>query len=402
MPDVTFENLLLVSVVAVLAPLVLGYLPRLRVPSPVLEIAAGVVLGPRALGWVRADLPVQVLSLVGLSLLLFLSGLEIDARLLRGRALRWSLTGYAITLVLGLAIGLVLRATGTVSDPVLLAVTLSATSLGLVVPVLKDAGQLDTPIGAQIVVAASVADLAAIVLLSLLFATGGTPIGAKAVLLGGFVVMAGAVAFAARHAGRSMRLTDVLARLQDSTAQIRVRLVVVLVLGFVVFARRFGLESILGAFAAGLVVAALDRDSRDHPHLRTKLDAIGFGFLIPVFFVTSGIRLDLRGLLASPGSLALVPLFLGCLLLVRGLPALLYRHDFGPRGTAAAGLLQATSLPVIVTAGQIGVATGRLTSVTAAALVCAGLLSVLVFPAVALGQLRRAAEVSPAVSPAVR
>ncbi len=395
MPDVTFENLLLVSVVAVLAPLILGYLPRLRVPSPVLEIAAGVVLGPSALGWVRADLPVQVLSLVGLSLLLFLSGLEIDARLLRGRALRWSLTGYGITIVLGLGIGLLLRATGTISDPILLAVTLSATSLGLVVPVLKDAGQLESPIGGQTVVAASVADLAAIVLLSLLFSTGGSPIGAKVVLLGGFVLLAGTIAFAARRAGRSMRLTDVLVRLQDTTAEIRVRLVIVLVIGFVVFARRFGLESILGAFVAGLIVAAVDRDSTSHPHLRTKLEAIGFGFLVPVFFVTSGIRLDLRGLLASPGALALVPLFLGCLLLVRGLAAAPYRREFGPRGTAAAGLLQATSLPVIVTAGQIGVATGRLTTVTAAALVCAGLLSVLAFPALALGLLRPAADHQP-------
>ena len=165
MPDVTFGNLLVVSVIAALAPLLLGFLPRVRLPSPVLEIAAGVVLGPGALGWVHADLPVQVLSVVGLAFLLFVSGLEIDVHALRGRPLRRSVAGYAITLAVGLAIASVLRATGTIGDVALIAVTLSATSLGLVVPVLKDAGQLESPIGKQILVASSVADLAAIVLL---------------------------------------------------------------------------------------------------------------------------------------------------------------------------------------------------------------------------------------------
>lgn len=391
MPEVGFENLLVVSLIAVLAPLVLGFLPRLRLPSPVLEIAAGVALGPGALGWVRADLPVQVLSVVGLAFLLFLSGLEIDVGSLRGRPLQRSVVGYAITLVLGLAIGFTLRATGTIGDGVLLAVMLSATSLGLVVPVLKDAGHLESPVGTQILVACSVADLAAIVLLSVLFSGGSSSAGAKIVLLGGFVLLALALTATAATAGRSMRLGDVLLRLQDTTAEIRVRLVVVLVIGFVALAHRFGLESILGAFVAGVVVAVLDRDTASHPHLRTKLEAIGFGFLIPVFFVTSGIRLDLRGLLASPRALLLVPLFLLCLLVVRGVAAAPYLRVFSGEQVLAAALLQATSLPIIVTATQIGVATGRLATVTAAALVSAGLLSVLIFPALALGRLRPAA-----------
>jgi Kef-type K+ transport system membrane component KefB len=388
MPDVTFENLLVVSAIAVVAPLVLGLLPRLRLPSPVLEIGAGVALGPGALGWVTADLPVQVLSVVGLAFLLFLSGLEIDVSSLRGSPLRRSVAGYGITLALGLAIGFTLRATATIGDAALLAVMLSATSLGLVVPVLKDAGQLESPVGKQILVAASVADLAAIVLLSVLFSAGSSSLGAKVVLLGGFALLALALGVGLAIAGRSMRLGEVLLRLQDTTAEIRVRLVVVLVIGFVALARRFGLESILGAFVAGVLVSVLDRDAASHPRLRTKLEAIGFGFLIPVFFVTSGIRLDLRGLLASPGVLLLVPAFLACLLVVRGLAALPYLRSFSGDEVVAAALLQATSLPVIVTATQIGVATGRLATVTAAALVTAGLLSVLIFPALALGRLR--------------
>ena len=158
------------------------------------------------------------------------------------------------------------------------------------------------------------------------------------------------------------------------------RAAVLLLVAFVTLASRFGLESILGAFLAGAVVGLVDRDASSHPGFRLKLEAIGYGFLVPVFFISSGIRLDLHGLFAQPSSLVRVPLFLAALLLVRGVPALLYLPRFGRRSTAAAGLLQATSLPFIVTATQIGQATGRLDPVTAAALVSAGLLSVLIFP----------------------
>lgn len=163
---------------------------------------------------------------------------------------------------------------------------------------------------------------------------------------------------------------------------------VVLLVAFVALAEAFGLESILGAFLAGAVVGIVDKNTASHPHFRLKLEAIGYGFLIPVFFVSSGLRLDLGGLMENPGALVRVPVFLLALLLVRGLPALLFGRLFDRRSVLAAGLLQATSLPFIVTATQIGVVTGLMSGVTAAALVCAGLLSVIIFPAVALSLLR--------------
>lgn len=190
-------------------------------------------------------------------------------------------------------------------------------------------------------------------------------------------------------AGRSMRLGDLLIRLQDTTAEIRVRLAVVLLVAFVALATRFGLESILGAFLAGAVVSLVDRDSSSHPHLRTKLEAIGYGFVVPVFFVSSGIRLDLTGLMHSPSALVRVPVFFVALLVVRGVPALLNVREIGGRATLAVGLLQATSLPFLVTATQIGLVLGKISGVTAAAVVCAGLLSVLVFPPTALGLLKQ-------------
>jgi Kef-type K+ transport system membrane component KefB len=398
MPDVEFINLFAVMVVALAAPLLLGLVPALRVPAVVLEILAGVVLGPSVLGWVQIDLPVQILSLLGLAFLLFLAGLEIDVRRLRGRLLRVALTGYGLTLLVGAAFGFGFDLLGWVTSPLLVAVALSATSLGLVVPVLKDAGHTDTDLGQTTIAASSVADFAAVLLLSLLFSASEGTTGGRLVLLAMFVLVVVATGLVVALAGRSMRVGDLLVRLQDTTAEIRVRGAVVLLVAFVVLAERFGLESILGAFLAGAVVGMLDRDSASHPRFRVKLDAVGYGFLIPVFFVTSGLRLDVGSLVDSPSALAQVPLFLLALLAARGLPALLYAPSLGLRAAVTAGLLQATSLPFIVTATQIGLLIGLLDPVTATAMVCAGLASVLVLPALALGRLRRDPQVPVAAS----
>jgi Kef-type K+ transport system membrane component KefB len=339
---------------------------------------------------VEVDEPLQIVSLLGLGFLLFLAGLEIDVHQLRGRVLRLAALGYLVTLALGAAAGLGFSAAGWVRSPLLLAVALSATSLGLVVPVLKDAGKADGAVGQFTIAAASVADFAAVLMLSLVFSTEGGSAGERLIMVGLFALLVVVAGIVVATAGRSQWIGSVLVRLQDTTAEIRVRAAVVLLVAFVALAEQFGLETILGAFLAGAVVGLVDRDATSHPRFRIKLEALGYGFLIPVFFVTSGLRLDLRGLFDDPAALIRVPLFLLTLLVVRGVPALLSIRTLGMRSTAAVGLLQATSLPFIVTATQIGVLTGLMSPVTAAALVCAGLLSVLVFPAAALVLLRPA------------
>ncbi len=407
MPDTGFENLLVVAVVALAAPLLVALVsalvPALRLPAVVVEIVAGVALGPAALGVVEADLPVQVLAVIGLAFLLFMVGLELDVRTLRGRLLQLAAAGYLVSLALGVGVGLAATAVGWVDGPLLVAVALSATSLGLVVPVLKDAGQAESPIGRLTVAAATLADVAAILLLTLLFSEGTSSIGARVVLLVSFVGVVSLVAAGLVVTERWRPLGDLVLRLQDTTAEIRVRAAVVLLLGFVVLAERFGLETILGALLAGAVVGAVDRDTSTHPRFRTKLDAIGYGFLIPVFFVSSGIRLDVAGLVSDPAALARMPVFVAALLLVRGVPALVFRRRLRGRETVAAGLLQATSLPFLVTASMIGVDTGLLSPVNAAALVAAGVVSVLVFPVAALGLLRtrpaRSLDPAPALHP---
>jgi Kef-type K+ transport system membrane component KefB len=383
MPDLEFSNLLGVLAVAFAVPFLLGLVPRVRIPAVVVEIVAGIVLGPSGLGLIHVDLGVQVVALLGLAMLLFLAGLEIDPRELRGRLLPLALLGYGISLAVGWIAGLPLASAGWISQPFLLGVIVSATSLGLVVAVLKDAGALSSPVGQTVVATSSVADFAAILALSLTFGGMTSDTGSRVVLLTGFAVAVLALAAVLTTSARSNRAAMVLTRLQDGTAEIRVRGSMVILVGCVVLAEHFGLETILGAFIAGILVGLVDRDTSTHPHFRLKLEAVGYGFLIPVFFVASGLQLDVDALFSSGSALARIPIFLGVLLLARGLPALLFLKDWGPRRTTAAALLQATSLPFIVTATQIGAELGLVTAETAAALVCAGLVSVLIFPVLA-------------------
>ncbi len=301
--------------------------------------------------------------------------------------------GFLASIGLALFVGLGSWRLGLVRDPLLIAIILLATSLGLVIPVLRDAGQIATPFGQLVVAAASIADFGAVILLSLLFSETSTSVAGKVVLLAGFASVAIAVVFAVMRVERSMRLTAVLLRLQDTTAQIRVRGALLLLMALVALARQLGLEVILAAFLAGAVLRLVDRDElATHPHFKTKLDGMGFGFFIPVFFVASGIQFKLGALFANVSTLAHVPLFLAGLLAVRGLPALVYRPLLQNRQIAAAGLLQATSLPFVVAASQIGTQVGLLTPANGAALVTAGLVSVLAFPLLALTILRGSAE----------
>ena len=394
--ELSLTNLLVVTAVAFAAPLLLGLAPALRLPSVVLELVAGIVIGPSVLGWVEVDEPVRVLSVVGLAFLLFLAGLEIEFDRLRGRRLALTGLGFGISFAVALVVAFGLRTVGQVDTPLFVAILLVATSLGVVVPVLKDAGYIGSDLGQLVIAAASIADFGAVILLSIFFSREATGTGSQLILLGSLFAAAVLLAVVLLRAERTRLLSSVLLRLQDTTAQLRVRGAFVLLIGFAALAVELGLEVILGAFIAGAVLALCDRDrAMTHPQLRVKLEAAGFGIFIPVFFVTSGVQFDLAALFSSGETIARVPVFLVALLLVRGLPALLYRGTVGNRNTVVAALLQATSLPFIVAGSMIGIELGTVDEATGAALVAAGLLSVLAFPLLALTLLRRG-ERSPA------
>jgi Kef-type K+ transport system membrane component KefB len=390
--NLSFNSVLIIAAVAVLVPLVLGLVPRLPVPEAVLEVIAGIVVGPAVLGWVRVDAPVQVLSDLGLGMLLFLAGLEIDIERLRGPLARLAVSAFAVSVVLGVGCAYAFRLAGVAVQPLLLAIILMSTSAGLLLPLLKDAGEESTGFGQLVMTAAALAEIVPIMLLSLFFsATSATP-GAQAVSLAIFAVLLVLSGTALNWVRRLEPAGRLLNRLSDSSAQLRVRASLTLALAFGVLAYRFGFASILGAFAAGLLVRIVDLARHSpHPQFRVKLEGIGFGFLVPIFFISTGAEFPLKALLTNPAALAAVPLFLAALLLVRGLPALLYVRFAGRRRAAAAGLLQATTLTFVIVAAQAGLAGEKITPTAAASLLAAGLLSAAVFPAVARRFLPRAA-----------
>jgi Kef-type K+ transport system membrane component KefB len=384
------DNLVVVLAVAAAVPLILSVV-RVPIPGPVLEIVAGIVLGPAVLDVVHLDAAVRLVSTIGLAFLLFLAGLEIDVRHFRGQRARQAGAGLGASIVLAAIVGVILHSAGVVESPLLIGVILIATSLGLIIPILKDAGAAERPVGQLSIAGASLGEVSAVVLLSLFFSEHSTGIGAKLLLLLLLAVLVALVIIVTTRAGHSMRVSSVINRLADTSAQIRIRLSMLLVVGLGAVALHLGFEAILGAFIAGGILRLIDPDAETtHPQFHTKLEGLGYGFLIPVFFVSSGLAFNLSVLFSSPSTVLRVPLFLLALLVVRGLPVLLYRGSIRrTRELVAAALLQATSLPFIVAATTIGLRLHAIRAANAAALVAAGLLSVVIFPVIALQLLRQ-------------
>ena len=390
--DVSFDGLLAVMAVAALVPIVLGLVPRLPVPDSVLEILAGILIGPAVLDWVHTDQAIDVLAKLGVAFLLFLAGLELDFRVLRGKPLTYGLVSFGASVALGVALTLPLWGLGEIVNPLLIAIILSSTSLGIVIPVLKDAGRLESRLATFVVASCSVAEFGSIVLLSMFFSGSGSPKPVQTVGKLFVLFLAVAVIAVVSTRGRWQRLSDVIFKMQETSSQLRVRVAVLLLLALLTLSEQLKFDAILGAFMAGALIAALTDPARevDLGHLRHKLDGIGFGLFIPVFFVTTGLVFPVDQLFSDASALIRVPVFLVLLLAVRGLPAWFLRGRVALREAAVAGLLQATSLSFVVVATQIGVGLGELRPVNAASLVAAGMLSVLIFPGAALGLLKSA------------
>jgi Kef-type K+ transport system membrane component KefB len=378
---ISFNSVLIIAGIAVLVPVVLGFLPQVPVPGAVLEVIAGIVVGPAVLGWVRVDAPVQVLSDLGLGMLLFLAGLEIDVERLRGPLARLAGSAFAVSVVLALACAYAFRLAGLGTQPLLLAIMLMSTSAGLLLPLLKDAGEDTTEFGQLVMTAAAVAEIVPILLLSLFFSAASKTTADQLVSLAIFLTLLVLIGLTLARVLRLGALDRLLTRLENRSAQIRVRAALGLALGCGVLAYRFGFASILGSFAAGLLVKLVELSGHaPRPQFQMKMEAIGFGFLVPIFFITTGVSFQLKELLENPTAIAEVPLFLVALLVVRGLPALLYRRFTGIRRAEAAGLLQATTLTFVIVASQIGLEVGKITPTAAASLLAAGLLSAALFP----------------------
>ena len=384
-------NLAIVSLIAALTPILAGLVSRPRIPQVVILIVGGILVGPRVLGWTDPA-ALELVTNVGLGFLFLLAGYELDLRLFRQRAGRLAMTSWVITAILAVAVTGLLDAVGFVHAFVPVAIALTTTALGTLLPILRDNRMLDGPFGEFIMAAGAVGEFLPIVAVAIFLSANGAFLGLiSLVVIGGVALLFTVVPRLVRHD----KLDNILAEGEHATSQTTLRWTIFLLFALLVIAANFGLDVVLGAFLAGVV---LHRWAPGDVHaLEEKLDAIGYGFFIPVFFISSGMSLDLQSIIAAPARLIV---FFLLLLTVRGLPALLfYRRDLPLRGRLQMMLLTATALPLLVALAHIGLQSGIMLPQNAAALVGAGVLSVIVFPAVAVGINRsRAAEPVPAAS----
>jgi Kef-type K+ transport system membrane component KefB len=389
MTSTTLSSLVVILVTMTLAPVLSDLLGRwIIVPSVVLEIVGGVLVGP-VLGWVHVDDIITFLSQIGLATLMFLAGFEIDLPRIRGAPLNRALAGWGISLVIGVAIGVALIPVDGARSGLIVGLAVTTTALGTLLPILRDSGALATDFGTHVLAGATVGEIGPIVAITVLLGTD-RPARSLAVLMLFVVVVLGASALALRDRG------DRLARLVETTlttsGQLAIRIVVVLLGLMVWLAAELGLDTLLGAFAAGMVfhLFAAGGSAAEAELVEHKLQGLGFGFLIPVFFVVSGVNFDLDAIVDEPILLAVVPGFLLLFFLARGVPTALLQRGM-PRGDRLAlACYLATALPLVVVITTIGVETHRLKSGTAAALVAAALVSVLVYPLLAAGLRNRA------------
>ncbi|MFI9290293.1 cation:proton antiporter [Streptomyces gardneri] len=385
------STLILIMAIAVLAPL-LAYAVGRRLPVPlvIFEILLGILIGPDVLDWARPDALIDGLSQLGLTMLIFLAGYEIEFGKVRGDTLRRAVWSWVAALALGLGTGILLG--GGYAKGVFIGVALTSTALGTVLPVLRDAGALHGRFGSVVMAFGAVGEFGPIIAMALLLS--GRAAAESAVLLGVFAALtAAAVLWALRP--RPPWFSRIIAKTLHSSGQFAVRFVFLVLALMLGASTALGLDVLLGAFAAGLITRLVLTGAAPEagPEILEKVEGVGFGFLVPVFFVVTGIEFDLDSLLSGGRTLLLLPVFLLLFLLVRGGPIwFLAPRDLDRRDRGGLVLYGSTALPLVVAITTIGVEDNELSAGDAAALVGAGMVSVLVFPLLALKLRARAGE----------
>jgi Kef-type K+ transport system membrane component KefB len=397
--DVDTGSFLLMVLAFTVAAVTVAVLPRrFAPPVVVVELLLGILIGPQVLDIAHVDGFIQFFSNLGLGMLFYFAGYEIDFDRIRGRPVLLGAWGWALSLAIAYGVGGLLAAAGVVLSLLYTGSAMATTAMGTLIPVLRDSDELRTRFGTYMLAAGAVGEFGPILLLTLILSTNH-PVH-EALILVAFI--AAAVVLALSSVRLAWRGWPLLERTLEASSQVAVLLAVLLVFSLVALATELGLDLLLGGFAAGMITRAALR-GREVEAFESKLTAVGFGFLVPFFFVTSGMNFDLDALTSSAGELLKVPMFLGLFLLVRGLPALLlYRSDLNARERLALGIFSATQLPLVVAITTIATQTGHMRTTTAAALVGAAMLSTLIFPFAGLAlrrPARRAATERPVLEP---
>jgi Kef-type K+ transport system membrane component KefB len=372
--------LLIVLAVAVIAPLLGEFTTRFGLPVVVLELLLGVLIGPHALGWATVSGAVTQLALFGLGFLFFLAGMEMDLVGMRPQ-LKGAIIGWLLAFAIGALAALAMRSLGLINAWVAVAIAIPTTALGVLIPVLRDTGILETPLGKSFLAAGAVAEIGPIIAMSLALSTAhSAPVQTAFTVAFLFIV---ALVGLGMLQARTPAILSVLSRTMTQSSQLPIRLGVLFMVGLALLAEVLGLDLALGALAAGMLLGLATRGLDVHA-LHTKLDAIGFGFLVPVFFITSGMKLEVAAIFSGSAGLAVIAAFLAALLLARVPLVALHWRALGAKHATALGLFSATTLSLIVALTDIAVKRGLMTGAEAAPLVGAGMLTVILFPALGL------------------
>jgi Kef-type K+ transport system membrane component KefB len=384
------SNLIYVAAATALSAALPAMIPRLPVPGAVLEILLGVIIGPQILGLASPDVILHFLSDFGVGILFLMAGFEISPAELRGRPLRNAALGWVISAAIASYAAFVLATAGLVQAPVLTALALTTTSIGLLLPVLRDAHLLGPPYGPMVLAAGATGEGAPLFILPLVLAQQGGAETQALVMLAFAIGAAAAVILATRaRQGYFAKLVD---QTMGTSGQLPMRFAILLLILLILVADHFEIDFILGAFVAGAVVRAA-MPEHEHKAMAVRLDGIGSAFLIPVFFLTSGMMLDVGALFKQPAAMTMVAVYALLMLLARGAPALLlYQRDLPFHQALALALHSGTQLALVVAIAGVGMARGLMPSDQAAALVTAAMVTVLLFPALAGRVLRNPAK----------
>ncbi|MGC1568619.1 MAG: cation:proton antiporter [Trebonia sp.] len=380
------NDLVAVALVAALTPLVVALLPGPRIPQVVIFLLGGVLIGPHVLG-LADTASIQLLANIGLGFLFLLAGYELDPRLLRQQPGRLAIGGWVMSAAIAVGVTGGLTAAGYIRDYVPVGLALTTTALGTLLPILRDNNMLGGEFGRHVFAAGAVGELFPILIIAVFLGQRGSFVALASVALVGALALT--LTFVPRLA-RSAAMQRIVTEGQEATGQVTLRWSMVLLFALLAVASRFGLDVVLGAVLAGMVLRGWTRHlNMDTESLEHKFDAVGYGLFIPIFFIYSGMSFDLKSISEDPLRLLI---FFALLLVVRGLPSLLvYRRALAPVQRLEMTFITATSLPLLIALAAIGEQDGVMLPSTAASLIGAGVLSVLVFPLIAVGLHRRAA-----------
>lgn len=370
-------ELFFIALAAALAPFLSQLPTRFRLPIVVVELMLGIFIGPHMLNFVTTDGLVGTMGELGLTFLLFMVGLEINLEEIQGRPLNLAVGGWLLSFVLAMIFMFIVHSMGLIQTPLLAAVALSTTALGVLAPIMRDEKMLGTDFGKLLLAASAMGEVGPLLVISLLLIpTHSTVLHTLFVAI--FMAIVFMSAYMATHV-QSSKIVDLISKTMQGSGQLPVRICIAFQALLVLLAADFGLNVVIGAFAAGMVVNLASKGDAG-VMLRQKLDAIGYGFLIPFFFISAGMNFDLAALWANP----LVPVQIICLLvlllIIRGAPVLLYNHVLSTQDKLPFALYSATGFPLMVIIAELGVSTGLMDPDRAAVLVSAGMISVLLFP----------------------